>query len=64
MDDIKVTITDNSKEVLDALQSAIQRGAEAIGEACVTHAKDNIETQKAVKTGRLLNSMTYFVKEE
>jgi flavin-binding protein dodecin len=64
MDDIKVTITDNSKEVLEALQNAIQRAAEAIGEAAVTHAKDNITEQGAVDTGRLRNSITYMVKEE
>jgi hypothetical protein len=64
MDDIKVTITDNSAEVLAAFRNAILRGAETIGETAVTHAKDNIETQGAVNNGRLLNSITYSVQEE
>jgi len=64
MEHITVHIEDNSQEVLDALKNAVERGAMAIGEKAVTHAKDNITRQKAVDTGRLRNSITYMVKEE
>ena len=61
---ITVTIDDHSDEVLAALKNAVERGAMAIGEKAVTHAKDNITRQNAVDTGRLRNSITYAVKEE
>lgn len=61
---ITVTIDDHSDEVLAALKNAIERGAMAIGEKAVTHAKDNLTRQNAVDTGRLRNSITYAVKKE
>ena len=64
METITVHIEDNSQEVLDALRNAIERGAMAIGEKAVTHAKQNIEEQHAVDTGRLKNSITYMVKDD
>lgn len=64
MENITIHIEDHSEEVLEALRNAIERGAMAIGEKAVTYAKDNIERQDAVDTGRLLNSITYMVKEE
>jgi len=64
MKSIVVHIEDNSQEVLDALKNAVERGAMAIGEKAVTYTKDNIERQHIVDTGRLLNSITYMVKEE
>lgn len=64
MKSIVIHIEDNSQEVLDALKNAVERGAMAIGEATVAHAKDNITRQKAVDTGRLRNGITYMVKEE
>lgn len=64
MKSIEVHIEDNSQEVLDALKNAVERGAMAIGEKAVTHAKDNITRQEAVDTGRLRNSITYMIKEE
>ena len=64
MKSIAVHIEDNSQEVLDALKNAVERGAMAIGEAAVGHAKDNLTRQKAVDTGRLRNSIAYMVKGE
>lgn len=64
METITVHIEDNSQEVLDALRNAIERGAMAIGEKAVTYAKQNIEEQHAVDTGRLKNSITYMVKDD
>lgn len=62
MKDITVHIDDRSEEVLEALQNAIERGLMAIGEQAETYAKDNIEAQGAVDTGRLKNSITYAMK--
>lgn len=59
MEKITVHVEDNSKEVLDALQNAVERGLMAIGEQAVTHAKDNLTSLGAVDTGRLRNSITY-----
>lgn len=56
---IVVHVEDHSPEVLAALRNAIERGLAAVGEKVVTHAKDNIESQRAVDTGRLRNSITY-----
>lgn len=64
MESIVVHIEDNSQEVLDVLKNAVERGAMAIGEKAVTYTKDNIERQHIIDTGRLLNSITYMVKEE
>lgn len=64
MENITVHIEDHSDEVLTALRNAVERGAMAIGEKAVTYTKDNIERQHIVDTGRLLNSITYMVKEE
>lgn len=64
MGNITVHIDDRSQEVLEALRNAIERGAMAIGEKAVSHAKHNLMEQNAVNTGRLRNSLTYMVKEE
>ena len=64
MESIVVHIEDHSDEVLAALRNAVERGAMAIGEKAVTYTKDNIERQHIVDTSRLLNSITYMVKEE
>ena len=49
---------DNTKEVLSALDKAIERGLEAIGLTAEGHAKKN---ETAVDTGLLRNSITYAV---
>lgn len=61
---IEVKVDDHSAEVLEAFRNAVLRGGMAIGEKAVTHTKDNIERKNIVDTGRLLNSITYMVKEE
>lgn len=64
MNEIVVHIEDHSSEALAAFQNAIERGAMAIGETAVKHAKDNITAQGAVDTGRLRSSITYMVQDE
>lgn len=59
MKDITVHLEDHSPEIMEAFQNAIERGLMAIGEKAETYAKDNIEKQNIVDTGRLLNSITY-----
>ena len=58
--DIEITLKDNSKEVLEALAKAIDKGNYAIGLAAVTHAKIG---ETAVDTGRLRNSITFATEE-
>lgn len=55
---MSVTTKDNTKEVLSALDKAIERGLEAIGLTAEGHAKKN---ETAVDTGLLRNSITYAV---
>ena len=57
----KITIRDNSGEVLEALELAKHRGLEAIGLSAEGHAKKTITAAGAVDTGRLRNSITYAV---
>lgn len=59
MRDITVHIEDHSPEIMAALRNAVERGLMAIGEKAETYAKDNIDAQGAVDTGRLRNSITY-----
>lgn len=61
---ITVEFDDNSKEVLAALQNAVERGLAAIGEDAVGYAQENIRRQDAVDTGRLLNSIKYEVRDD
>ena len=57
--DISVNVTDNSKEVLDALKEQIALAMEAVGETAEGYAKDGCP----VDTGRLRNSITYATKD-
>jgi phage gpG-like protein len=50
------TTKDNTKEVLSALDKAIERGLEAIGLTAEGYAKKN---ETAIDTGRLRNSITW-----
>ena len=52
---IEVKITDNSRDFIEALPKAIQRGLWAIGATAEGHAKENCP----VDTGRLRNSITF-----
>ena len=54
---ITVEYTDNSGEVLAALENAVERGLMACGEAAVGYAQDLVP----VDTGRLRGSITYAV---
>ena len=61
---IKINVKDNSPEVLKALQNAIERALEAIGNSAVDHATDYITEQGAVDTGRLRNSIAHKEDDE
>lgn len=58
------TFKDNTDEVLDALEKAIENGLTAIGMTAEGHAKRKITDYPAVDTGRLRNSITYAVKAD
>lgn len=65
---IKIEITDNSKEVLEAFQNAIDRGLEAIGASAEEHAIQNVtkvvyDTPERgyIRTGNLRNRITHKV---
>jgi hypothetical protein len=55
---MSIETKDNTKEVLSALDKAVERGLEAIGLTAEGHAKKN---ETAVDTGLLRNSITYAV---
>jgi phage gpG-like protein len=54
------TTKDNTKEVLSAMEKAIERGLEAIGLTAEGHAKKNTP----VDTGRLRNSIGHAVEDK
>ena len=54
------TTKDNTKEVLSALEKAIERGLEAIGLTAEGHAKK----ETPVDTGRLRNSISHAVEDK
>ena len=54
------TTKDNTKEVLSAMESAFERGLEAIGMTAEGHAKKNTP----VDTGRLRNSIAHAVEDK
>ena len=54
---VKVSLTDSSPEVLAALNNAIDRAFDAIGETAVGYAKDIIEKANRVDTGLLVGSI-------
>lgn len=54
------TTKDNTKEVLSALEKAIERGLEAIGLTAEGHAKK----ETPVDTGRLRNSISHATDKE
>lgn len=57
-----IVTEDNTKEVLSALERAIERGLEAIGINAERHAKK--DPQMPVDTGRARNSITYAMAGE
>lgn len=60
MADIDVKVTDNSAQVKQALQEAVERGLEAIGLTAERHAKELC----TVDTGRLRNSISHAVQDD
>lgn len=52
-----LTVTDNSEEVLKALENAIDRALDAIGEAAVGYAQDVITKAGRVDTGTMRGSI-------
>ena len=58
---MNITITDNSKEVLEALENAIERGLDAMGATAEGYAKDVITEAGRVDTGRMRASVTHAV---
>ena len=56
-----VTVNDNTKEVLAALEKALERGLEAAGMTAERYAKKN---ETAVDTGLLRNSITFALSGE
>ena len=54
------TTKDNTKEVLSAMEKAIERGLEAIGLTAEGHAKK----ETPVDTGRLRNSISHAVEDK
>ena len=54
------TTKDNTKEVLSAMEKAIERGLEAIGLTAEGHAK----SETPVDTGRLRNSIAHAVDDD
>lgn len=57
----KITIRDNTEEVVSALNKAIHNGLTAVGMTAEKHAKKAIKEQGAIDTGTLLNSITYVI---
>lgn len=58
---ITVEFEDNSKEILEALANAVDRGLKSIGMTAESYAKKNLTEQRAVDTGQLRNETTYKV---
>lgn len=62
------TIIDNSALAIEEVKKAVDRGLEKVGIAAEAEAKKHIsgkydKSMRAVKTGRLRNSLTHAVKE-
>ena len=54
---IQITLTDNSDEVLKALENAIDRALDSIGETAVGYAQDVITEAGRVDTGTMRGSV-------
>ena len=61
---MEVDYTDNSEQVLAAMEKGKRNALTAIGASAETHTKDNITADKLVDTGRLRNSISYAVDGE
>lgn len=56
---IKIDMKDNSKEILDALERAVDRGLEAVGMLAEGYAKGELYEGHGLDTGRLRSSIAY-----
>lgn len=61
---VEVQITDNSDEVLSALEEQIEAALEAVGNQAVSHAKQNITQASRVDTGAMRNSVSHLVRAD
>ena len=61
---MKVDYTDNSEQVLSALEKGKRNALTAIGASAETHTKDNITADDLIDTGRLRNSISHTVDGE
>ena len=59
-----ITITDNRDEVLQKLRERIDAALEAVGNQCVSHAKQNITAASRVDTGAMRNSISHIVSDD
>lgn len=61
---IEISLTDHSREILEAMKAQALKGLETCGLLAEGYAKVNITHQKAVDTGNLRNSITHKVDPE
>lgn len=52
---------DNSAEVLRALENQMKAALTAVGNQAVSHAKQNINAARRVKTGAMMNSVSHLL---
>lgn len=61
---IEVSLTDNSDEILNALEEQVEAALEAVGNQAVSYAKQNIASAGRVNTGALQNSISHLVMDK
>lgn len=60
---MSIITKDNTKEVLSAMEKAIERGLEAIGQTAEGYAKEQLYPGHGLDTGRLRNSISHTTDE-
>lgn len=61
---VTVTFTSHTQDCKNALERAVHKALTAIGMTAEKHAKDNIQNNHSVDTGRLLNSITHAEEDD
>lgn len=61
MAEFSIKVTDNSAEVLAALQDQAEAALEAVGNQAVSHSKSIVTAESRVDTGALRNSINHLV---
>lgn len=61
MAEFSIKVTDNSAEVLAALQEQVEAALEAVGNQAVSHSKSIVTAESRVDTGALRNSINHLV---